>query len=539
MSQPRLLIAVASAALTAGALVLPATTGSALTTSTPCTFTKTATTWTLQADCTTDETILVDAGITVDGKQHTITAVEPSSPDAFPGAIIASTPGTPGTPGTPTKMTVQKLNIDARQLDRTTGHPSDLVGILFDGAYGAVSHVSITGVAGDASDKGYGIKVDAAAVAPLTQKVRVSATTISGYQDAGISIAGDVGFNIFRTKVRNSATPGSGADGIVVQNLAHGGIKESTIALNEAQPGSTSSYGTGIRMLDATRVEIKRNIISGTTGDLGLSVENDMLNTKTATAVVGCTLFQRTDPDPTDTYGVGAARWTDGNKTKIVLSDSTFNGWNQETATLDGTSTLGAGPVSSKAGNCKPNAPTAVHATGGDGATKVTWQAGAEIGWAPVQAYTVSAKAAGHKAVKTTVGATRTSAMLTGLNNRLTYQVTVRAENNSGVTTASSRLYPTKLSLGAKPARVTKGQKSVLRGTLSSADPSASFARRPIVISARPVGGKWHTVSTVRTKRGGVYSLSVRTSKNTVYRATYAGRPGLASSHLTKVTVRR
>ncbi len=395
---------------------------------------------------------------------------------------------------------------------------------------------------GNTDHNGFGIKVDNSVGAPMgTHKVRISATTIRGFQQAGISISGQVSFFVFRSTVRGSTSNGVAADGIVVRDQAHGGIKESTIALNENEPATTSDFGTAIRMIDSPRVEIKRNVISGTNGDIGLSVDNDNLPTKTATAVVACNLFQRAETTgDSDNLGYGAARWVDGvNKTKIVLTDSTFVGWNQDTAVIDeATSTASAGPSNNRAGQCNPKAPTTVHAGGGNHTTRVTWQPGTALAYAPVTGYVVTAKAAGHKAIKATVGPSATSTPLSGLNNRLSYKVTVRAQNNSGSSVASSMLYPTKLTLGAKPAQVNKGQKSVLRGTLTSQDSTVRLVGRTIVISAKPAGGKWHTISKVKTKTGGVFSKTVRTGKKTVYRASYAGKPGLASTRMTTIRVR-
>ena len=46
-------------------------------------------TLTLAADCTTDTTILIPNGFTLDGAGHTITAVDPSG-DHFKGAVVAN-----------------------------------------------------------------------------------------------------------------------------------------------------------------------------------------------------------------------------------------------------------------------------------------------------------------------------------------------------------------------------------------------------------------------------------------------------------------
>src|SRR6266540_3206520 len=71
------------------ALVAAATLGPALPASatTTCTFTTSAATMTLDADCTTDQTILVQDGFTLDGAGHTITAVDPAG-GHFVGAVV-------------------------------------------------------------------------------------------------------------------------------------------------------------------------------------------------------------------------------------------------------------------------------------------------------------------------------------------------------------------------------------------------------------------------------------------------------------------
>ena len=52
-----------------------------------CTFTTSDTTMTLDADCTTDTTIKVPNGFTLDGNAHKITAVDPAA-GAFAGAVV-------------------------------------------------------------------------------------------------------------------------------------------------------------------------------------------------------------------------------------------------------------------------------------------------------------------------------------------------------------------------------------------------------------------------------------------------------------------
>ncbi len=193
MTHRRLFLGVACAALTTSALVLPATT--AFGEIGPCAATVDSTKhiYALTADCDVTSTLVIDDGWTLDGKQHTITAQGSSF-----GAIISSTPGSGSAP---TKLMVSKLHIETTGIGSSG---SDLAGILFDGAYGAVSNVTVNGVSlGNTDHNGFGVKVDNTVGAPMgTHKVRISATTIRGFQQAGISITGNVGFNVFRSIVR-------------------------------------------------------------------------------------------------------------------------------------------------------------------------------------------------------------------------------------------------------------------------------------------------------------------------------------------------
>lgn len=54
---------------------------------TPCTFTTVGETMTLNGDCTTDSTIVIPDGFTLDGAGHTITAVDPVA-GHFLGAVV-------------------------------------------------------------------------------------------------------------------------------------------------------------------------------------------------------------------------------------------------------------------------------------------------------------------------------------------------------------------------------------------------------------------------------------------------------------------
>ena len=156
--------------------------------------------------------------------------------------------------------------------------------------------------------------------------------------------------------------------------------------------------------------------------------------------------------------------------------------------------------------------------------------------WAPLTGYQVTAKTAGRPAVVKNLGPTATSAMLTGLKNGHTYKVTVAAESNGGSTKGTDTLYPTKLSLSG-PKAIRHGTRAHLGGKLSSSDRNAKLSKRKLQLWAKPKGGKWSKIGTIKTKGGGHFDTTVKPRKKTTYKVVYGGHPGLASSHKFTVAV--
>ncbi len=91
---------------------------------TDCTFTTVGTTMTLNADCTTDATILIADGYTLEGTGHTITAVDPNG-NHFKGAVVKNGG---------TIANVKNLAITTNDLSNVCDNGDDRFGIMFDGA---------------------------------------------------------------------------------------------------------------------------------------------------------------------------------------------------------------------------------------------------------------------------------------------------------------------------------------------------------------------------------------------------------------------
>jgi hypothetical protein len=541
----RRVLGVAAATATVMGLVLPAQPASAQTT---CVFTDNATTQThsLTADCLLDSTWVVEDGWTIDGNGHTVTA---DATGAFtgPGVVIESAAGTGG--AAPKTMNVKHLTIQALHFHSATGH---VAGILFDGAGGRVSDVRISGVSdGTATDNGFGVEVDNSVGAGVgtgltPPQVKVdNGTTISGYQRAAIYAHGEVKLNVLQAVVQGpDAISGEAVAGVRMTDGTHGSVKESHISLADTEPANASQFGAGVEIVKDNsslprRIEVKRNVLSGTNADFGISVSNPFPTAK-LTAATDCNLFRRSDTSASDPYGVGVGQWESSSKTNVQVTNSTFQGnWKRSTGTITGT-TVTAGPPNTldpTTSTCVPSAATHVKALGGDHRSKVTWHAGAALDYAPLTGFLVKAKAAGHRAVKKKVGPKATSAVLKGLSNKAIYVVTVTARSNGGDASATDHLYPTKMSLSAQPGTIHRGAKATLHGRLATRDPHGKLGKRKVGIWAKPQGGRWTKIDTVRTTSTGSFSEVVRPHKRTSYRATYAGRPDLASSAHTTVAV--
>jgi hypothetical protein len=477
----------------------------------------------LTADCTLTSTLQVEDGWTIDGNRHTITA------SGFTGPVIQNMSGGGGQRAT---MRIEHLSIEAAGAS---------AGILFDGARGRVHDVHIHG--GSGNDYGVEVENTVGAVFQPTDQVKTDdGTTISGYQQAGVYVNGDLRFTVFRTSIgAPRGVGGQAVSGVLADGRAHGAVKESDISLSDTEPAAPpDTFGAGVRMEDTGHMEVKRNVFAGTNADFGVSIRSTS-PTRRWSAIVDCNLFRRNDSSATDTYGVGVGRWT-GGKVRVVLTNSTFQGdWKHTTGTISGAS-VSAGPVNTlhrTTNKCSPKAPpTHVVSTGGDHRSKVTWHAAKPRPWLPVTGYKVTAKAAGHPAISKTVSPTARSAVLKRLKNRLTYTVTVTARTNGRPASGRDTLYPTRITLKARPGTVHQGSRTALRGTLSSIDRKMHLAKRKVAIWAKPHGHGWRRIATVRTKLGGAFSLGVKPKRTTTYRAVYSGHPDLASRHKTTVHVR-
>ena len=278
----------------------------------------------------------------------------------------------------------------------------------------------------------------------------VDNVTISRYQKSGVIFDGPVDFTMTNSTVGRSTDQAgnpinnTAANAVQISRGAHGTISDSTIALNDynpTPPPGDGSSATGILVYDATDVTIERNIVTGTNGDIGMDVSNDGLGSFTTVVTASCNLFDRNSTEGDyDPYGIGISQW-DGEGTTVNLSDTTFSGWNHNTAMLSGALpdlVVEPGAANQQLGACVPAAP-AVSATGGDEFVDVTWTAAVAPAYAPVSGYEVTLTGYDSSSETQPVDADTTSAQFDGLESGVTYTASVVALNASGESAAGRR----------------------------------------------------------------------------------------------------
>jgi len=203
-----------------------------------CSFSTRDTIMELRADCTTDATILIPDGFTLDGAGHTITAVDPHH-GHFLGAVVANAG---------TRANVRNLRITTSNLadfcdEKTPETDFRLRGIQFKGASGEITHNTVTDInqgAKSSCREGADIEVRNEPIDgshPNTQTVEVSDNIVMNYQMVGIVAVGDVSVKIHHNIVTPSAAKANvPVSGIQLSYHAMGEISGNVVTGNWYQP---------------------------------------------------------------------------------------------------------------------------------------------------------------------------------------------------------------------------------------------------------------------------------------------------------------
>lgn len=300
-------------ALAAATWVMPAVPAHAAGT---CSFSvdNTAKTVTLDADCTTDTTIGVPDGWTLDGDGHTITAVDPAG-SHFRGAVVANQGAV---------ANVRDLGVATNGLVNACDAGDDrLRGILLEGASGVISGNVVVDVnQGDSGcQEGNGIEVRNApydGTHPDTVSVTITGNVVDDYQKTGIVTNGDVSAVISNNEVGSADLDDYiAANSIQVGFGASASVHHNEIVGNDWD-GASDYVATAVLVYAAGDVTVVNNEISGVGTDVGIDAESS------GVVKVMNNVIARTADDGKDDYGVGV--WFSENASSKLVRN-TFSGW--------------------------------------------------------------------------------------------------------------------------------------------------------------------------------------------------------------------
>ena len=217
---------------------------------------------TLTANCTTDQTILIPTGKTLDGDHYSITAVDPT-PGHFLGAVVENAGAT---------ASVKNLTVMASELTTACdAFPNSLAGIRLDGSTGSIMNNTVTGIqqgtGGDGCQEGDAIEVRNTA-ATGTPSVIVTGNTVSAYQKTGILVTGEVS-----AIVTGNTVTGHGPVDFIAQNgiqVSYGAaahLGDNTISDNFYTPKSYQACGVIVYKAGGLLID-KTNAFSGNEKDV-------------------------------------------------------------------------------------------------------------------------------------------------------------------------------------------------------------------------------------------------------------------------------
>ncbi|MBL8161918.1 MAG: hypothetical protein JNJ61_08030 [Anaerolineae bacterium] len=233
---------------------------------TSCVFNFVGTRMVLTNNCTTDETIVIPQGYTLDGMGRMITAVDPPG-GHFVGAVVRNE-------GTIAHVRNLRVTVSGL-LNVCDGGADRLRGIMFEGASGTIINNKVLGVRQVASGCQEGNSIEVRnepfdGTHPNTHYVTIWANTISDYMKTGIVANGDVNANIQFNILTSSANQANlAANGIQVGFGALANVRFNIVGGNTWQVNDTAA-ATGILVYDAEDGVVVRNNKIYNNADVGI-----------------------------------------------------------------------------------------------------------------------------------------------------------------------------------------------------------------------------------------------------------------------------
>lgn len=208
-------------------------------------------TYRLTADCTTDHTLLVPDGWTLDGEGHTITAVDPAG-DHFRGAVVANA-------GSEAHVTDVRVTADG--LANVCDDGDDrLRGILLNGAGGSITSTRVIGVNQGPSGCQEGNAIEARNdpfdASGTDVEVVITDNLAAGYIKNGITVNGSVAATVTGNVVIGSGPVGvplAAQNGIQVGYGATAYVRDNVVSGNDYTPDSYQACGLLLYVADGVR----------------------------------------------------------------------------------------------------------------------------------------------------------------------------------------------------------------------------------------------------------------------------------------------
>ncbi|QSQ11816.1 right-handed parallel beta-helix repeat-containing protein [Myxococcus landrumensis] len=223
----------------------------------PCDATLGASTVSLTNDCTTEQSLWIPDGYTLDGAEHVLTAVDPRG-GRFLGAVLRNRGST---------AHVRRVKVSARGLSELVCDDvtTRLRGVLFDGASGSIVDSEVLDMSQrdglGACQEGVGIEVRNALTATSETQVEVLRNHVARYQKAGIVGSGRVKLSVEGNRVDGGGPVSFIArNGIQFSNGATGRATRNEVAGNAYSGGGTTAAGILVAGGDYYRMALCEDI---------------------------------------------------------------------------------------------------------------------------------------------------------------------------------------------------------------------------------------------------------------------------------------
>jgi hypothetical protein len=260
-----------------------------------CRFSTSGSVMRLLADCTTDVSIEIPDGVTLDGNGRAIIAIDPAD-EGFRGGVVVGR-GRSASVINATILAVLRTEGCQQGADR-------LRGIYFEGASGIIRDNVVDSIARgrSACHEGNAIEVRNPAGAPRTV-VEIVGNAVGAYQKSGVVVHGPVDAFIYSNEIGASAAQDRvPANALQVGPDAHGTIHGNTISGNTF--AGPDAAGTAILLIDTLPgTLVSTNAIVGS-GDVGIHVLADGVIVEDN---------QISDAGPDGAYDVGIVNLGEGN----------------------------------------------------------------------------------------------------------------------------------------------------------------------------------------------------------------------------------